>query len=70
LATDGLDGVSEVAGGIVDGLSYKRSIESGLNIEESLNNNDSYTFFKSLSDVICTGPTGTNVNDLTVILCG
>ena len=68
IGTDGIDGTSEVAGAIVDGSSYKRSIKKNQKIEKILENNNSFQFFKELNDFIMTGPTGTNVNDLLVIL--
>jgi len=68
LATDGIDGPTESAGAFVDGYTLKRSMEKELNPEKYLRENDSYTFFKELDDYILTGPTGTNVNDLSLIL--
>jgi glycerate 2-kinase len=47
-----------------------RALEKGLAPDAFLERNDSYSFFKALGDNIFTGPTGTNVNDLTLILCG
>lgn len=66
--TDGIDGPTDAAGAIVDGKSLHRALELGLNPKEFLEGNDSYSFFKSMKDLIITGPTGTNVNDLTVLL--
>jgi glycerate-2-kinase len=68
LGTDGIDGGTDAAGAIVDGMSYKRGEKKQQKIEELLKDNNSNKFFKSLKDLIITGPTGTNVNDLTVIL--
>ena len=68
LATDGIDGPTESAGAFVDGYTMKRSMEKELNPEKYLEENDSYNFFKTLGDYIITGPTGTNVNDLSLIL--
>jgi glycerate-2-kinase len=45
-----------------------RAVEKGLNSEEYLAENNSYNFFSKLSDLIFTGPTGTNVNDISLIL--
>lgn len=67
LATDGEDGSTDAAGAVVTGETYQRAILSGLNPEQFLANNDSYSFFAPLGDLIKTGPTGTNVNDLTFI---
>ena len=68
LGTDGIDGPTSAAGAFVDGNTFDRSIKLGLNRDEYLKNNDSYSFFKQLGDLIITGPTGTNVNDITIIL--
>jgi len=68
LGTDGIDGPTDAAGAMVDGESLKRATELGLNPDVFLDENNSYSFFKPMNDQIMTGPTGTNVNDLTVIL--
>ncbi len=68
LGTDGIDGPTDAAGAIVDGESLSRALELGLNPDVFLDGNDSYSFFKPMNDQIMTGPTGTNVNDLNVIL--
>jgi len=68
LATDGIDGPTVSAGAIVDGSTRVRARILGLDPSKSLSENDSYTFFESLGDAFVTGPTGTNVNDLTLIL--
>ena len=68
LATDGIDGPTEAAGAVVDGSTLSRGLTLGLDVERHLRDNDSYTFFKALGDALMTGPTGTNVNDLTLIL--
>jgi glycerate-2-kinase len=68
LGTDGIDGPTEAAGAIVDGASIKRAKKKGLDPVRYLDNNDSNTFFKLMGDAIITGPTGTNVNDLALIL--
>ncbi|MCW4014703.1 MAG: glycerate kinase [Candidatus Bathyarchaeota archaeon] len=68
LGTDGIDGPTESAGAFVDRYTLKRSNEKGLEPEQYLDENDSYHFFKELGDCIMTGPTGTNVNDLSLIL--
>ncbi|MCX8170674.1 MAG: glycerate kinase [Candidatus Bathyarchaeota archaeon] len=67
-STDGVDGPTDAAGAIVDGATIHRSKKLGLDAEKYLRNNDSYTFFKALGDLIYTGPTGTNVNDLTILV--
>jgi glycerate-2-kinase len=68
LGTDGIDGPTEAAGAIVDGNTYRRAKKKGLEPEKYLSENDSYNFFNILGDLIITGPTGTNVNDLALIL--
>lgn len=66
--TDGLDGPTDAAGALVDGSTAKRAQEKGMNPVEYLDNNNSYHFFKSLRDLIMTGPTGTNVNDVMILV--
>jgi len=68
LATDGIDGPTDAAGALADGRTAMRARALGLSPVESLENNDSYGFFDSLGDTILTGTTGTNVNDLALIL--
>lgn len=68
IGTDGLDGRTEVAGALVDGHSLERALSMGLDPGKYLQENDSYNFFRKLEDTIITGPTGTNVNDLSVIV--
>jgi len=69
LGSDGTDGPTDAAGGIVDGKTTERMRFGSIVPEESLANNDSYHALKTSEDLILTGPTGTNVNDLMVILC-
>ena len=68
VGSDGIDGITPYAGGIIDAHSINRAIKLELNPEEILMNNNSYEFFKNLGDGIYTGPTGTNVNDFQVII--
>jgi len=63
--TDGSDGETDAAGAIADGTTLGRS---NLNAGNFLANNDSYRFFDSLGDLIKTGPTGTNVADIQIVL--
>ncbi|WP_448524020.1 glycerate kinase type-2 family protein [Pseudothermotoga sp.] len=70
VGTDGTDGPTDAAGGIVDGKTVQRIRNSGLDPEELLENNDSYNALKISNDLLITGPTGTNVNDLILILAG
>ncbi len=66
--TDGRDGPTDAAGGIVDPNTIKRLIHAGINPIELLANNDSYTALKTSDDLVITGATGTNVADLQILL--
>ena len=66
--TDGTDGPTDAAGAIVDGQTIVKAKGVGLNPQEYLDNNDSYNFFKQLDSLLITGPTGTNVMDIQIIL--
>jgi len=68
--SDGTDGPTDAAGGIVDGGTKKNLAERGLILSDILADNDSYNGLKACGGLIVTGPTGTNVNDVSVILCG
>jgi len=68
LSTDGVDGPTDAAGALADGKTLARATKMGLIPEEFLAKNDSYQFFSKLGDLIFTGPTGTNVNDISVIV--
>jgi len=67
-ATDGSDGVTDAAGAIVDGESVRRARADGVDPEEALRENDSHAAVRSSEDLLRTGPTGTNVADLAVVL--
>lgn len=67
LATDGTDGPTDAAGAIADGSAQRRARAKGLSASDYLADNDSYHFFEALEDLIMTGPTNTNVNDLTFV---
>lgn len=69
-ATDGSDGPTDAAGAIVDGTTVRRAKALGLVPKQALADNDSYQFFQKLGDLIVTGPTNTNVDDLYVIVVG
>lgn len=68
IGTDGVDGPTDAAGALADGKTLIRSRAKKLDAITYLKNNDSYTFFKHLNDLIYTGPTGTNVNDISVMI--
>ena len=65
--SDGTDGPTEYAGGIVDGETADRAAKAGFNLDEELKNHNSNPILKALDDLIYTGNTGTNVRDLRVI---
>jgi len=67
-ATDGTDGPTSVAGAVVDGETTARARRAKLDLLGALQGNDAYPFFKKLRSHIVTGPTGTNVNDLYLLL--
>jgi hydroxypyruvate reductase len=68
MVTDGIDGPTDAAGALVTDGTLRSAAEKGLNPEEYLENNDSHTFFKRIGGLIYTGPTGTNVGDITILL--
>jgi hydroxypyruvate reductase len=68
LGTDGDDGPTDAAGAVVTGGTAHRAEALGLNAADSLARNDAYPFFDALGDLLKTGPTGTNVNDLVFLL--
>ena len=64
LGTDGTDGPTDAAGAVATGETIARARAMGLDPLAHLENNDAYPFFEALDDLIRTGPTGTNVNDV------
>jgi hydroxypyruvate reductase len=66
--TDGVDGNSPAAGALADGTTLARARTAGLSPQKHLDESDAYTLFDALGDAIVTGPTGTNVRDLRVLL--
>ncbi len=69
IGTDGIDGNSDAAGAIADSSIAEKAKISSLDINKFLINNDSYNFFKKIGDgLIFTGYTGTNVNDLYILV--
>jgi len=68
VGTDGVDGPTDAAGAVVDSSTLARANAAGLPPDGFLANNDAYRFFAALGDLIHTGPTGTNVGDLQIIL--
>lgn len=68
--TDGTDGPTDAAGALVDGCTLARAEALGLQPEAFLHRNDAYHFFQALDDLLLTGPTGTNVMDMYLVLVG
>ena len=66
--TDGIDGNMDNAGSFISPKTLLKANEKKLNLENFLQRNDSYTFFKNINDLIITKPTLTNVNDFRAIL--
>ena len=67
LATDGTDGPTDAAGGLVDTQTWSRALAAGLNPHQHLNENNSYPLLKATHDLLISGPTRTNVNDLYLV---
>lgn len=66
--TDGIDGPTDAAGGTADNTSVRRAREAGIDLDDVLRRNDAYTALDALGDLIVTGPSGTNVGDLHVMV--
>ncbi len=66
--TDGIDGSEDNAGAIIDGTSWGKAQKLGIDLREYLANNDAYSAFARIDDLLITGPTLTNVNDFRAIL--
>lgn len=69
LGSDGTDGPTDAAGGIVTGSFASECKARSLSIDAALQNNDAYPLLKAMNALLMTGPTGTNVNDAAVLLC-
>jgi glycerate-2-kinase len=68
LGTDGIDGPTEAAGAIVDGNTISRGSKLGLDAHRALAANDSGTYLEATGELLITGPTGTNVGDVWVVV--
>ena len=68
VGSDGTDGPTDAAGGYVDGQTVEKLSKFGIDIDGVLEQNDSYNALKKVGGLIVTGPTGTNVNDVSVVL--
>lgn len=66
--TDGIDGSEDNAGAFADGTTATRLRKAGIDPLAALANNDAYSAFEAIGDLLVTGPTGTNVNDFRAIL--
>ena len=70
VGTDGTDGATDAAGAFADSTTLTRGQEAGLDAQNFLDNNNSYEYFNRIGDLIKTGPTGTNVMDIQVLIYG
>jgi glycerate 2-kinase len=70
LGSDGTDGPTDAAGGMTDGTTAEKLKAAGLSIPAVLQNNDAYHALQKVNGLLITGPTGTNVNDISVLLIG
>ena len=68
LGSDGTDGPTDAAGGYADGFTAEKLAAKGIQIHEVLKHNDAYHALQAVDGLIITGPTGTNVNDISVVL--
>jgi glycerate-2-kinase len=66
--TDGVDGPTDAAGAFADGATVERGRRAGVDAAAALTDNDAYRFFSREGGLIRTGPTGTNVADLALVL--
>ncbi len=70
VGSDGTDGPTDAAGGYVDGDTMKSLMSAGISFDLMFDNNDCYHILEGCDGLIKTGPTGTNVNDFSVVLIG
>jgi len=70
VGTDGTDGPTDAAGGIVDGETMTRGTTAGLELTRHLQGCDAYPYLQAAGDLLITGPTGTNVMDVQILLVG
>lgn len=68
VGSDGTDGPTDAAGGYVDGESFDALAAKGIQVQDALARNDSYHALEAIGGLLKTGPTGTNVNDFSVVL--
>jgi glycerate-2-kinase len=70
IGTDGTDGPTDAAGAYADGSTLEIGRQKGMNARDYLKNNNSYEYFDNIGYLIKTGPTGTNVMDIQIIIIG
>src|SRR5207245_5327451 len=70
IGTDGVDGPTNAAGAVADGNTVERSLRVRMDPDSYLRENNSHRFFERLNDLVITGPTGTNVNDIFIGIVG
>jgi hydroxypyruvate reductase len=70
LATDGGDGPTPAAGAVVTDETLTQAHHLGMEPDDFLDRNDAFHFFEPLNDLLVTGPTQTNVNDLVLLFLG
>lgn len=68
VGSDGTDGPTDAAGGYADGCTLATLEKAGISYDQALTNNDAYHALQASNGLIITGPTGTNVNDICVVL--
>jgi hydroxypyruvate reductase len=68
MSTDGIDGSTDAAGATATGSTLRRAADSGVDCALAKASNDAYSVFGALDDLIISGPTGTNVADIQVVL--
>jgi glycerate-2-kinase len=68
IGTDGTDGPTDAAGAVVDGDTFARAQRLSVDLTDALKAHDTYPALKKLQQLVLTGPTGTNVNDLYLLL--
>ncbi len=68
IGTDGVDGPTDAAGAVADGNTLERGLRIHMDPDSYLRENNSYPFFERLNDLVTTGPTGTNVNDIFIAI--
>ena len=66
--TDGIDGNSPAAGGVVDGTTLQRASDVGVDVQDALRGFNAYPVLDALGDAVMTGPTGNNIRDLRILL--